>query len=210
MQLFEQHISYLPWLEALLIGLLLIISAIQPRTIALSLQALTSPIQRRYVRGENNPVLWVLRKMFQLGVVSLSLLVAMKAYAGSNDVEMVEYGKLMGVMVVVMTVKALVDRWIQLTFRYEINAKTYYTYRSELWMIMSVMLLVALMISPWLSDGIKWGIPCVVVGLYMIVLWWKLMQVFGWNIKHIGYTLVYMAHVEVLPVVAVLVIGYRL
>jgi len=194
----------------LLVGLLFLISALQPHTIAQSMQALTSPIQRRYVSGENNPILMLLRWFFQLCTMALTLAVAVTAWKKNTmEITWQTYWWSVGTMLVVMLGKGVIDRWIQLTFQYAINAKTYYKYRNELWMVMSVCMLLMLIISPWLSSSAQWIIPVVVMGLYYILLFWKLMQVFGWDIEHILYTLLYMAHAEVLPVMVVVVIGDR-
>lgn len=187
-------------------GVLLFTCILQPQCITHSLQALSSPIQRRYNTGSNHPLLLLLRALFELGTTSLALLMAVAAYTGhSAAVGVRHYGLVAAMIVVVVLVKALVDRWIQLTFRFTLHEKTYYRYRNELWMVVSLAMWVMMLFSPWLSPTLLWVLPGVVVILYVSILWWKITQAFGWNFQHMALTMMYMLHVEVLPIVVVIV-----
>lgn len=201
MQLFDIVTPWIGWIEAALLCVVLMISALQPRSVLLSLQTLSSPIQRRYTSGSNGVIVFVLRAIYQLGTISLALLIAVSAYMG-NGIPLMphHYGLVMVVVVVIVLIKALVDKWIHLTIHFPINEVTYLKYRSELWQALSLLLWIYIFFSEWCNETIKWFIPCLMIGLYVIILWWKLMQVFGWTIEHICYTLLYMIHVEILPV----------
>jgi len=194
------------WVEALLLVLLLLTSAIQPRSIMQSLLALASPIQRRYTSGNNNVLFMLLRLVFQLGTLSLTLMLAVAAWMGKTAaLTWNAYLAATTIVLVAMLVKGFVDKWIQLTFRFAVSEKIYYLYRNDMWQIMSLILWIILLLHPGLSNLALWIIPIVVLALYYAVLWWKIMQVFGWDISHIGYSLLYMVHVEILPLAAAVV-----
>jgi len=208
MQLIETPISWLPWVEAGLMGLMLLICAIQPYTIAQSLQTLSSSVQRRYVLGENNPILVGLRALFIWGSFALAMLMAIAAWRGETEV--IGFGRYMkagGMLAIAMVGKGIVDKWIQYVFRYPITEKTYYQYRGDVWVLMGVVMMLVSIVGMWLGSVWQWLIVGAVLVAYWILIWWKLMQLFGWSIEHIIYVLLYMIHVEVLPVV-VAVVGY--
>ncbi len=191
----------MPWLEFALLGLLLVIGSLQPHMVLQTAQTAASPIQRRYITGANHPLLAGLTGLYQLSTISLALLVAVAALLGrGREINPQQYLLTVGIVAGISVVKFIVEQWIYITFRYTLNRKTYASYRSSLWTILSVVLWVLLVFSNHLDASVLWLVPSILVGIYWGILWWRIMQAFGWEASHIGYSLLYMLHIEILPV----------
>jgi len=204
MQLYEMTYSWAAWIEAALLLGLLLISILRPHAIVQTVQALSSPIQRRYSESSSHPLFRVLTILFQLGTVALALLTAVAAYMGkSSMVELRQYGEVAGMVVVVVLLKALIDKYILYTFRFPIHESTYTTYRQELWQLMGITLWVYLLVSVHINSTGQWVIPLVIAALYYSILWWKIMQLLGWSVTHTISVLLYMLHMELLPLVVI-------
>jgi len=203
MQLYEMTIEWMPWAVFLLLVLVVLLSAIQPQVVAQSLQSLSAPIQRRYTSGGGHrPLVWLLQGLWELGTLSLVLLVAVAAKTGiKSPITLTHYGLSTAMVAAIVMVKGLMDKCLHYTFGYIVSEKIYYAYRNGLWMVMSMVLWVMLMCKDLLCERALWMIPSAVVVAYYGLLWWKVLQAFGWSGKHIGYSLLYILHLEVLPVV---------
>jgi len=212
MQLYDHIIHWMPWVEAALLGILLLASAIQPHALSQCLHTIAAPIQRRYSMGGNSPLAAWIQKIYQLGTIALAILIGVAAYMGHTETLTIrQYLMVMGILVIVWLVKHCIDKWIQITFQFALHEQTYYAYQSNLWLVMSMILWAMVLVSEWLSVEATWLIPVAVWIVYWCILWWKIMQALGWHILHIGYSILYMLHLEILPTaIAVLGVAYLL
>lgn len=200
MQLYDMPIEYTLWMQAILLCVLLIISALQPQTLAYSLNAVSAPIQRRYTMSIAHPVVNWLKKIFVLCTMALSMSKAIMAYTGSDAaITWRQWLLSIAIMAGVWVVQIGIEQWIQTTFRLKVNPRTFRACRSDLWLLVNVGLWIGWLFSPWMSDTVQWVLPLALVAIGVGILWWKIMQLIGWTIQTIIFTSLYIVHAYWLP-----------
>ncbi|MCQ2347967.1 MAG: hypothetical protein MJZ65_02130 [Paludibacteraceae bacterium] len=193
---------WLNWSTFALLVVLLVTCALQPRMVVNGLSMLASPIQRRYEDASDNMLIRMLQTLFRWGTLSLVATIGIQAYLGGPTIQMSNWGLSAVIIIAVLAVRDLIIGYLQLTFHFAVHIPTCMQHRTNIWHMISLVLTAYLIALPWLSATVQWVTPVVAAGIYLVVLWWKLVNLFGWNIKNICNITLYWLHLEVVPLLA--------
>lgn len=203
MPLFDIFHPWVNWITFALLVLLLLVCALQPRMVSNGLNMLVSPIQRRYEDASNNPAIRMLQAIFRIATWSLVAACGVQAYLGIPVLTISNWLLSALIIVAVHALRDILVRYIQLTFRFAIHMPTCRQHRTNIWQMISLVLLGYLIALPWLPIAAQWIIPLVATACYLVAIWWKMINLFGWNIKNVCYITLYWLHLEVIPLLTI-------
>lgn len=186
-----------------LLVLLLLTCALQPRALSNGINMFVSPIQRRYEDASGNRLISLLQALFRVCTLSVVAGIGIRAYTGAPAMCMSEWLLSVLLIIAVYAVRDLLTGYMQLTFHFPVHIRTCMQHRTNIWQMISLAMMGYLIALPWLPTRAQWMIPAAAAVTYLLVLWWKLTNLFGWSIKNVCNITLYWLHLELIPLIAI-------
>ena len=185
------------WLMFALLLCLALTEVLQPDTLRTAFRSTFTKLERTYGDRASDVVGSLLLNIFRIGTLAMTLYVFTWQ---RTPFSMKTYGLIILVILGIVTVKTLCMWVVSLTFEMRSMAALYIPQYGNLWTIFCVLLypVTLLYINMPESVVLRW-LPVGIVGIFVVVMAYKLLQYFYAGARSLIYLLVYWVTLELLP-----------
>ena len=188
------------WPMWLMFGLLLCVTmaeVLQPETLRLAFRTTFTKLDRTYGDRASDLISSVLLNVFRVG----SLAMALYVFTWHREpFSILTFGGIVLLILGIVSVKVLCSFLVAYTYEMRGAAATYLPQYGNLWTMLCVLLypLTLLYINIPESVVLRW-FPLIIIGLFVVMILFKLLQYFYAGFRSLIYLLVYWVTLELLP-----------
>lgn len=194
-----------------LLLLILLANAMRPTMWRTTWRMLLSPMERKY-EDENTSAVWTgLSYIFSIGTYALLLVYLV----GTREVgfSALHYSSFQWVALTILGVDLLRQGFmvlLQYTFRFHIHFPSVIKHHHGLLLIFAMVCYAFLLLINHVSYSVLLTMVITACMCYVGISWWKIITTVGLDIHTSCYTILYYLHIEVVPIIAIVLISARI